>query len=208
MLKAITLAVFALCIHIVNVAQADTLAHTFSIPQQDTTWIEPLAIPRFDPQLGTLTGVHVEFDEHVRSTLALTVTTATSSNWTVSGYIKASVRTTLEYAGSGADLCEVGYREPPLVFWIDQESQGLLPYTLLQGDQADSHAQGDVAAIDLPLWIGAGNIPLTLIADGTSSHYAQTTYSIPGSVSWYLQSMQTVGVEGQVVYEFEPKAVQ
>ncbi|HID31009.1 MAG TPA: choice-of-anchor E domain-containing protein, partial [Desulfobacterales bacterium] len=46
-------------------ANAATISYSDSVPQQSTYWSSSVAIPKFDPSLGTLTDIEFKLDGHI-----------------------------------------------------------------------------------------------------------------------------------------------
>ena len=178
-------------------AQAATVSFNDSIPLTTTTWTDSMSVSKFNPALGTLTGITWSFGGNVAGSAQAESRDAQPATLTLD--LKATIG--VQKPGGGA-LAQViptvnnTFNATAFDGLLDFGGTSGVSFTGLTGSGSDS---GSIPAGDWADWIGIGNVTLATDAAGTSA----------GSGAGNLVTVFSTdaGADFSVTYAYNPAVV-
>ncbi len=179
-----------------QLATADTISFgPYSVGLQTTNWSTTISVPKFDPTLGTLTGIEFTLSGHVEGSAKFENKDATPT--TVEMELKAQIelqRPDLSLIGAVIPLADTSDSVTAWDGVDDFDGTSGKTYANLSGDITDSFTSPPPAS-DLILFTGSGNISLPVEATGISSG--------SGAGNLLLQFATSASASASVVYTYE-----
>jgi len=188
--------VTALFLAVSGAAHANSISFSDSIGLQTTNWNGNLTVSKFDPSLGTLTGITFELTGHVQGDAKYESLDAAPATITLN--LQASIalqRPDLSQLVAVIPVANVSDSAAAFDSTIDFGGPSGATFTNLSGDKTES-ASSPPPPSDLPLFTGIGNIILPVVATGTSNA------SGAGNLITQFATSASAGVK--VTYLFDP----